>query len=100
MKQQNDVFYKVPIDGNFTVFDFDNRQIIRRLVDDSLEPFIELDMALTDMIDSAGIELLSKLNKSLQNRNGKLKITNVAPHVHEVLDVCGVSTLVGVELAR
>ena len=88
------------VDGNLIVFDFEARQSVRRLVDTPPDtPFIELDLSGCEFIDSAGIELLHRLHMKLKSRKGHLRLINANLTVREVLDVCGVATLMGVEMA-
>lgn len=103
MEQKNNKleYHKHSLEGNLTIFEFDNRQSLRRFIyEPPVPPFVELDFSATECVDSAGIDLLSRLNRSLQEKKGKLKITNVDSTVYDVLDICGVSSLVGVELIK
>lgn len=89
----------VKVIGSLVVFDFEARQALRRLVDNLPEtPFVELDLSSCEFIDSAGIELLQRLYANLKSKKGNLRIINANFAVREILNVCGVATLIGVEM--
>lgn len=90
-------YKRIKLDGNLVVFNYNTRQQIHRVMND---PFVEIDMENTDIIDSAGLELLTKLRHQINERKGHLKIVNVNPSVKDVLDVCGLTNLVDVHLCE
>lgn len=101
LKQIPDLAYHtVKVNGSLIIFEFETRQEIRKLVDNPLSvSFIKLDLIDCERIDSAGIELLQRLNLKLREKNGRLKLVNANPNVQQVLDICGISTLMDVEIA-
>ena len=58
--------------------------------------FLTIDFAKLDYIASAGLRILLKLQKKMNNQ-GDMKIINVNRDVREVLDMTGFSRLLSIE---
>lgn len=75
---------------------FTNIKIIQQIKDIMSEKFVELDFHNVHRIDSTGIDILIRLIRSLKKNEGDLRIIKVNMYVFEILEMCGIPTMIEV----
>jgi anti-anti-sigma factor len=71
-------------------------QPLSRLIDDLGRVQVDLDFAAVGFLSSVGLATLMTLHKKLRTAGGRLALLNVRPHIHEVLAVTRLTTVLGV----
>lgn len=90
MVEETMEYTKIRVPGNLVIMNWEARQRVREAFD---EFFVEIDLSEAEIVDSAGMDLLTKLYRHLRAKNGLMKIINVDPIVRDTLNVCGVTNL-------
>ena len=67
---------------------------------DRVEGVVTLDCERLDYISSAGLGVLLKTQKRLLASNGKLRLTGLKPHLHDVFTYSGFDQLFEIEPAK
>jgi len=67
---------------------------------DRVEGVVTLDCDGLDYISSAGLGVLLKTQKRLLASNGKLRLTGLKPHLHDVFTYSGFDQLFEIEPAK
>ena len=60
---------------------------------------VELDLGKVSFMSSAGLRALLLAAKALQKRGERLRLSNVAPHVYNVLNLSGFTSFIDVAKA-
>jgi anti-sigma B factor antagonist len=60
------------------------RSALSRLVDAVPVPKLALDFSNVDYMSSAALGLLINVNKSIRDKNGQLRLSNIKPQIFEV----------------
>ena len=67
---------------------------------DGVQGVVTLDCSALDYISSAGLGVLLKTQKRLLAANGKLRLTGLKPHLHDVFTYSGFDQLFEIEPAK
>jgi anti-sigma B factor antagonist len=67
---------------------------------DRVEGAVTLDCARLDYISSAGLGVLLKTQKRLLGKAGKLRLTGVSRHIHDIFQYSGFDQIFEIEAAR
>jgi anti-anti-sigma factor len=59
---------------------------------------VQVDLAQVSYMSSAGLRVLLLAAKALQKRAERLRLLNVPPHIHNVLNLAGFTTFIDVNL--
>lgn len=60
------------------------------------EPDFELDCAGMDYTSSQGLRIFLMLQKYVTSKNGSMVLTNMKPHIKEVFDITGFSSIINI----
>jgi anti-anti-sigma factor len=60
------------------------RSALSRLVESAAVPKLALDFSNVDYMSSAALGLLINVNKSIRDKNGQLRLSNIKPQIFEV----------------
>jgi ABC-type transporter Mla MlaB component len=61
---------------------------------------INLDCALVPEPDAASLECIARVCLAAQDRAIEVRIENASPHMRELIEFCGLSKALGVEVER
>lgn len=67
---------------------------------DATQGLVVLDCRGLEYLSSAGLGVLLKTQKRLAGSGGKLRLTGVSPHVHDILTYSGFDQIFEIEAAR
>src|SRR5512146_391241 len=67
---------------------------------DGVEGTVTLDCSRLDYISSAGLGVLLKTQKRLLASNGKLRLSGLKPHLHDIFTYSGFDQLFEIEPAK
>ena len=58
---------------------------------------VDLDLSEVSYMSSAGLRVLLLAAKALQKRGERLRLLNVPPHIHNVLNLTGFTTFIDIK---
>ena len=58
---------------------------------------VELDLAEVSFLSSAGLRVLLMGSKALQKRGERLTVSNVPPHIYNILNLTGFTSFIDVQ---
>jgi anti-anti-sigma factor len=87
----------VHIKGMLTFDDHENFKKIVETIGGTISPLIEINLAETVMIDSAGIGMLLLANDQAKQSDKSLVLTGVSGHVAKVVELSKIDQLIPVE---